>query len=57
MRTAGEHLDKIVVETIVQLSLKIPLESPGVYFPGSQEKAIRVFVNAGYSESNNYFNA
>jgi hypothetical protein len=54
---AGEHLNKIVVETVVQLSLKIPFESSGIYFSGSQKKAVRVLVDAANPKSDHYFNA
>ena len=57
MRTTYEHLYQIVVKTIKELSLKIPLEAPRVNLPWPKTQPIRRIIYAVYPQSDQHVDA
>lgn len=57
MRAPGEHLDKIVVKVVVELSLKIPLEGARLELARFKHEPIRVQLERSIFDSHFHLDA
>jgi len=57
VRAPDKHLDQIIVQAVIELSLKVPFEAPRLDFPGLEYQPVTFVVDPAHPQLDGDFHA